>query len=275
MELVEEEEAQVEIDLSQWRVLVVDDVAVNRVVVVRHLQRLGGQVEEAVDGRQALDKFQAGRYDLVLMDLQMPQMDGYEASRQMRQQEQAMDGEERTPILALTASVMEGVTEQCRQAGMDGHLGKPLQMAQLVAEIRRLRSEVQAVEEPQATADRDQRAELEGIPLFEADSLMEIGGLAMVQEIVDLTIETMGPQIRELEAAIEAEDWPQVKRLSHRLKGTWGSSGAQRASAMAARMEDQAKSQALGRIKELYPPLVEIWQQTQTAMRDWLSEVPV
>jgi len=104
---------------------------------------------------------------------------------------------------------------------------------------------------------------------------MEIGGLAMVQEIVDLTIETMGPQIRELEAAIEAEDWPQVKRLSHRLKGTWGSSGAQRASAMAARMEDQAKSQALGRIKELYPPLVEIWQQTQTAMRDWLSEVPV
>ena len=75
-----------------------------------------------------------------------------------------------------------------------------------------------AVEEPQAIADRGQRAELEGIPLFEADSLMEIGGLAIVQEIVDLTIETMGPQIRELEAAIEAEDWPQVKRLSHRLK---------------------------------------------------------
>ena len=142
MELVEEE-AQVEIDLSQWRVLVVDDVAVNRVVVVRHLQRLGGQVEEAVDGQQALDKFQAGRYDLVLMDLQMPQMDGYEASRQMRQQEQAMDGEERTPILALTASVMEGVTEQCRQAGMDGHLGKPLQMAQLVGGIGWLRSDVE------------------------------------------------------------------------------------------------------------------------------------
>ena len=76
-------------------------MAANRVVVARHLQRLSGQVEEAVDEQQALDKFQAGRYDLVLMDLQM---DGYEASRQMRQQEQAMGGEERTPILALTAA---------------------------------------------------------------------------------------------------------------------------------------------------------------------------
>ena len=66
----------------------------------------------------------------------------------------------------------------------------------------------------------------------------------MVQEIVDLTIETMGPQLRELEAAIETEDWPQVKRLSHRLKGTWGRSGAQRASAMAA--QDGRSSQEPG-----------------------------
>ena len=104
-----------------------------------------------------------------------------------------MSGEERALILALTASVMGEVVEQCRQAGMDKHLSKPLQMAQLVAEMGRLRSNVQAAEEPQTTADRGWGIELENIPLFEVDSLMEIGGLALAQEIVDLTIETAGP----------------------------------------------------------------------------------
>jgi len=65
-----------------------------------------------------------------------------------------------------------------------------------------------------------------------------------------------------------------VKRLNHRLKGTWGNCGVQWMSALAARMEDQAESQAPDRVKEMHAPLVEIWQQTQTAMQDWLSEVP-
>ncbi len=99
----------------------VDDVVANRGIVARHLQRLGCQVEEAVDGQQALEMFQTAEFDLILMDLQMPWLGGYEASRQMRQQEQTKGGEERTPILALTASVMERVTEQCRQAGMDAY----------------------------------------------------------------------------------------------------------------------------------------------------------
>ncbi|MDP6595192.1 MAG: response regulator [Candidatus Poribacteria bacterium] len=86
------------------------DVVAIRGIVARHLQRLGCQVEEAVDGQQALEMFQTAEFDLILMDRQ-----------QMRQQEQTKGGEERTPILALTASVMERVTEQCRQAGMDAY----------------------------------------------------------------------------------------------------------------------------------------------------------
>ena len=72
-----------ELDLSGRRALVVDDEAVNRLLAGRLLERLGCQVEQAVDGRQAVDEFQASRYDLILMDLQMPLMDGYEASRQI------------------------------------------------------------------------------------------------------------------------------------------------------------------------------------------------
>ena len=76
-----------------------------------------------------------------------------------------------------------------------------------------------------------------------------------------------------LAQAIQAEDWPQVSRLSHRMKGTAANSRAQRMLAIATRMGDQAKSQASGRVKEIYPQLVEIWLQTQTAIQDRLSEI--
>ena len=78
-----------------------------------------------------------------------------------------------------------------------------------------------------------------------------------------------------LAQAIQAEDWSEVRQLSHRMKGAAANIGAQRMSAMAARMEEQADDQAPGQVKELYPQLVEIWQQTQTAMEEWLSEISI
>ncbi len=96
--------------------------------------------------------------------------------------------------------------------------------------------------------------------------------MELVQEISALTVTTIGRDMEELAQAIQIEDWSQVSRRSHRMKGTAANSGAQRMSAMAVRMEDQAQSQAPGQVKELYPPLVETLQQTQTAMQDWLSQ---
>ena len=90
-----------------------------------------------------------------------------------------------------------------------------------------------------------------------------------------MAVTTIGRDMEELAQAIQAEDWSEVRRLSHRMKGAAANSGAQRMSALAARMEDQAESQAPGQVKELYPQLVEIWQQTRTAMQDWLSEISV
>jgi len=104
---------------------------------------------------------------------------------------------------------------------------------------------------------------------------MELGGPEMVEEISALAVTNIGRDMEDLAQAIQAKDWSEVRRLSHRMKGAAASSGAQRMSAMTARMEDQAENQAPGRIKELYPPLVEIWQQTQTAMQDWLAEISV
>ena len=104
---------------------------------------------------------------------------------------------------------------------------------------------------------------------------MELGGLELVQEISALAVTTIGGDMEELAQAIQAEDWSEVRQLSHRMKGAAANSGAQRMSAMVARIEDQAEDQAPGQVKELYPQLVEIWQQTQTAMEEWLSEISI
>ena len=110
---------------------------------------------------------------------------------------------------------------------------------------------------------------IEAVALFQPQQLMEL-----VREISALAGTNIGRDMEELAQAIQIEDWSQV-RLSHRLKGAAANSGAQRMSALAAKMEDQAENQAPGRIKEMHPQLVETWQQTQTAMQDWLSEISV
>jgi CheY-like chemotaxis protein len=110
------------------RVLVVDDNVVNQRVARRFLERLGCRVEVAEDGAQAVAAHASKTYNLILMDMQMPVMDGLEATRRIRASEA---GETRTPIVALTADAMTGTLDRCLSAGMDDYLTKPLDVARL------------------------------------------------------------------------------------------------------------------------------------------------
>lgn len=118
------------------RLLLVEDNDVNRLVAQHMLEGVGLQVDLAVDGRAALDCLHAHRYDCVLMDIQMPVMDGMEAVRLWRQHERETDSGH-TPIIALTANALVGERERCLAAGMDDYLAKPFQRDSLLALIRR------------------------------------------------------------------------------------------------------------------------------------------
>ena len=124
-------------DLSGKRGLVVDDDLVNRIVARKHLENLGCQVDEAVDGKDCLTQYQQNQYDLILMDLQMPEVDGFQATAQIRQLEQS-SGLKRVAIVALTASVVGEVWERCKSAGMDGYVGKPFQEAELMEQLNQV-----------------------------------------------------------------------------------------------------------------------------------------
>ena len=116
------------------RVLVVDDNSVNRKILARQLELAGASTDSAAGGEEALEKWRAGKYDLVLADLQMPTMDGFELARRIRQTEQD-DQRPRTPILAVTASALEDQEQKSRAAGMDGLITKPIGIEQLRATL--------------------------------------------------------------------------------------------------------------------------------------------
>jgi len=115
-------------------VLLVEDNRINRLLAVRILEKLGCDVETAVDGRAAVRKFESQSFDLVFMDCQMPIMDGYEATRRIRDME---DADARTPIIAVTANAMSGDRERCLDSGMDDHITKPLRPNDLKSAMRK------------------------------------------------------------------------------------------------------------------------------------------
>ena len=122
---------------ARRRFLVVEDDQINRMVIVGMLEKLGYKVEIAENGKEALDRFQLGSFHLVFMDCLMPEMDGFEATKRIRELENSDHSKVRVPIIALTAKAMKGDREQCLNAGMDDYLAKPITSDDLIASINR------------------------------------------------------------------------------------------------------------------------------------------
>jgi CheY-like chemotaxis protein len=120
------------------RVLLAEDNAVNRVLAVRLLEKRGYAVSVAENGREAVTALEKGTFDIVLMDVQMPEMDGFQATSAIREREANSDGH--VPIVALTAFALKGDEQRCLSAGMDAYVSKPLRTDELFATIERLLS---------------------------------------------------------------------------------------------------------------------------------------
>jgi PAS domain S-box-containing protein len=231
------------------RILLAEDNLVNQKVARTTLEKLGHEVEVASDGREAVNAWKSGRFDLVLMDCQMPNFDGYEATIEIRRLEK---GGPRTPIIALTAHAMKGDDLKCRAAGMDDYLTKPLDRAKLLAALERHLSSMTRKPDP-ATDVRISTGTAGGDDPVDWPALVAAAGndVEMTRELVDLFVTSGDETLAAIAAAVSRRDPATVKSQAHSLKGASANLYAGGARDAAARLEEAAMAGATDELPAL------------------------
>lgn len=191
-------------------ILVAEDGLANQKLIRGILDRWGHHVTCVVDGEQAVRAWQTGSFDLILMDVQMPTLDGYQATRQIRQLEQGSG--HRVPILAVTAHSMSGDEQKCLDAGMDGYVSKPVRQDQLHETIQRV---VTSGPMPQPPATQSISS-----PDFDP-ALQAVGGdRELLKEVLSAMAEELPQLVDQLQAALQADDAVGAQRAAHTIKGS-------------------------------------------------------
>jgi PAS domain S-box-containing protein len=230
-------------------VLLVEDNMTNQLVATRMLAKLGYRADTATNGREALDAIAAGSYDAVLMDCQMPEMDGYEATRELRRLEQHAGGH--LPVIAMTAAAMEGDREACLAAGMDDYISKPVRIEAISDALGRWVRAASAA--PDASAASDGSSEE---PVIEQERLevlrdLDSGDGDLLSLLVREYVEDGTRLLAALREALAEGDPHQVERNAHTLKGASANLGAARIVRIASRLEALGRAGALGTVGRL------------------------
>ncbi|HEX7880723.1 MAG TPA: response regulator [Candidatus Eisenbacteria bacterium] len=227
----------------ELRILVAEDNAVNRMLAERLLARLGHRATVVVNGLEAVSSWETGAFDLILMDLQMPELDGLEATRRIRAAEKETGLH--IPIVALTAHAMAGDRERCLAAGMDDYLSKPLRPEDLVAALERQGA---ASREPGDVSDAPSSpAETHDESVFDPAELLErVGGHRdLMNRLVGISREEL-PRMREaVQRAISSGDAKELFQAAHALKGAALNLAASRVAEAARQLETMGWESAL------------------------------
>jgi CheY-like chemotaxis protein/HPt (histidine-containing phosphotransfer) domain-containing protein len=217
------------------RVLVADDSVMNQKVIAAMLAKLGHRADVVGNGREAVDAVEALAYDLVLMDCQMPEMDGFEATRAIRERERP--GAPRVAIVALTASAMPGDRERCLAAGMDDYLAKPVTRQALQAMVDRWLSAAPAPAGDPAAGDPGVDPEL----VAELRELAEGEGPAFLTGLLGSFVAEGRKRVEALRETVKGDDRRAVLQLAHALKGSAANLGACRLASLSGGLEAAAR----------------------------------
>ncbi|HKX24782.1 MAG TPA: response regulator, partial [Actinomycetota bacterium] len=221
-------------EVRPLRILVAEDNAVNQQVALLVLGKLGYRADVAGDGREAIQALERQRYDVILMDVQMPELDGLEATREIRKR---WTGPERRPrIIAMTAGATENDRQACLAAGMDDYVSKPIRQEELAAALSRFGSSEDAPAIDGDTLDRLREA---------------VGGEEALAELTRTFLDDTRSLLAELRKDLEAGRPKDVRRHAHTLKSTAASFGAEALAELARRLENQAGAEAPERLGTL------------------------
>ncbi|MDB5799715.1 MAG: hybrid sensor histidine kinase/response regulator [Rhodocyclales bacterium] len=226
-------------------VLLVEDNPVNQTVATKVLERAGFRVTVAGDGQEAIEWFEKQRFDIILMDVQMPVLGGLDATKAIRAREArrswAMSGRwESIPIIAMTAHVMSGDRERCLDAGMDDYVAKPIQPAELFAAIDRVSNRYERTDtEGSVIASGVAVFDDDGAPIADLEqtrSLLE-GDESAVQALISVFLSDVGNTCNKLQAAIQSGDGKALGAVAHSVKSSVGVFGAVQGAEAAVKVE--------------------------------------
>ncbi|RPJ50369.1 MAG: response regulator, partial [Chloroflexi bacterium] len=230
------------------RILVVEDNAINQNLVLLMLERMGYRADVAGNGLEALEALRRQMYDAILMDVQMPEMDGLEATRRIRQE---FEESNQPRIIAMTANAMSGDREICLEAGMDDYISKPIHIEELVNCLNRCQSrEIR----DQSLADEYLRSAGEQPPIADISEVIDINELLRLKETLgaraDITLPSLITSffkqaeklMEDSRLALEESRLDDLRRAAHTLKSNSASFGAKRLAEIARQLEEHSRS---------------------------------
>jgi two-component system sensor histidine kinase/response regulator len=242
------------------RILLVEDNPVNREVAAGMLESLGCAIDTAEHGWLALEAMTNATYDAVLMDCQMPVMDGLTATGEIRRREQT-SGAARVPIIALTANAMEGDRERCLGAGMDDFLSKPFTQQQLATLLRRWLA-LRALPEPD-------RRDLSRVPLIDAGVMRNIAALAkpaLLNSMIDLYLQHSPSLIAAIETAAANMQADALSQAVHTLKSSTANLGGSRLATVAKECETMVREGRITQAAAIVPRIRREYQEFCAAL---------
>jgi PAS domain S-box-containing protein len=243
--------------LSAARVLIAEDSSINQEVASQQLRVMGCQVDVVDNGVAAVRAVAQTAYDLVLMDCQMPEMDGYEATRRIRREEKD-NGGSRLPIIALTANAVKGDREACLAAGMDDYIAKPFTQEQLrTVMLRWLPTGKFANDTASKAVGSSKAADTAYPPLLDQDALRSIrelernGANGMLARVVQMYRASAPQLLSDIRRGVDEGDVDRTRRAAHTLKSSSANLGAMVLASLSKRLEDQARSANMAEVNAL------------------------
>lgn len=242
------------------RILIAEDNPINQEVAKGLMLRLGYQPEIAENGKEALDKLEEKEFDLVFMDVQMPEMDGYEATQAIIDRW----GEDRPRIVAMTANAMQGDREKCLDAGMDAYVSKPILFSEIYSTIQETPSPLLAEIVPS-----------DGKKVIDLSALVQISGgdKVFMETILGQIVIKMEPSLEAMGGSLQDRKWTELKGIAHSLKSSSGYAGSTSLTSVLQQIESMAENNPQPReLKQLIAKARQIGREVVKALQREMQE---
>jgi two-component system, sensor histidine kinase and response regulator len=250
--------------MSQHLILVAEDNIVNQKVATRQLQKLGYRCDTVANGSEAIEALSRIHYDLVFMDCQMPEMDGYEATAEIRRLE---GNTKHTPIVAMTAHALQGDREKCINAGMDDYISKPVKPGELKEVLDSFFKPANQADESPATGN---------IPpaLVDVNRMCEMMGDLPEEreEIVNIYLEQMSLNLAKLDAAVASTNHLEIEMIAHNCAGTSANCGMTALVLPFRQLEDAGRSGCLTIAPTALAQAHRLFKETRAVLEQYIPQ---